>query len=108
MNKLNMKGTTNWTWEGTLEAPKMWLNIAWGGWTSCQMLELSDACEGDGKPHPQTFKTGATILMNGILKLYYYQFVNPRFPEIWALGWKVNIYFENFDHPDFHLVQLWE
>jgi len=51
---------------------------------------------------------GTTILMNEISKPYYRRFVNPRFLGIYALGWKVNIYFEDVDHLDLHLVQLWE
>jgi hypothetical protein len=62
-----------------------------------RMDQPLDAYEGDGKPCPQTFGMGVAVLVNRILKPYYRQFVSPRFPGIWALGWKVNVYFEDVD-----------
>jgi hypothetical protein len=47
-----------------------------------RMDQLSNACERDAKLHPQTFRMGAMILVNGILKPYYHRFVSPKFPWI--------------------------
>jgi hypothetical protein len=47
-----------------------------------RMNQLSNACEGDGKLHPHTFKMGMVVLVNKILKPYYRRFVSPRFHKI--------------------------
>jgi hypothetical protein len=73
-----------------------------------RMDQLSNPCEGDEKLCSQTFGLGVAVLVNEILKPYYRWFVSPRFPKIWILGWKMNVYFEDVDHLDFHLVRLWE
>jgi hypothetical protein len=36
-----------------------------------RMDQLSDACEGDGKSCPQTFRIAAMILVIGKMKPYY-------------------------------------
>jgi hypothetical protein len=36
-----------------------------------RMDQLSNACEDDENPHPQTFGMGVTILVSRILKPYY-------------------------------------
>jgi hypothetical protein len=47
-----------------------------------RMDQLSNACEGDEKLCLQTFGMGVAILVNGLLKPYYREFVSPRFLKI--------------------------